>query len=212
LHEPGLNWRNPGFGPQIDSHPVVAVSWNDAASYCNWLSRSEGLPVAYDLESGSMLDEEGNPTDDVRIVKGYRLPTEAEWEFAARERGRKVRFGTGKDIARSSEINFRADTVTHSFTELGDYRRGTTPVGSLLHNSLGLYDMSGNAWEWTSDCFSAYSSEAQTNPHPAGCEMRALRGGRWGGDAAEIRVFCRSGWHRNDRCNNSGFRIARSAF
>jgi formylglycine-generating enzyme required for sulfatase activity len=71
--------------------------------------------------------------------------------------------------------------------------------------------MSGNAWEWASDHYARYSSEPQVNPHIRADGMHAARGGRWGGDAFEIRVFHRDAYPRNDRCNNTGFRIARSA-
>jgi formylglycine-generating enzyme required for sulfatase activity len=208
-YDPNTNWRNPGF-EQTDNHPVMAVSPDDAMNYCNWLSKRERLPVAYDLESGGLLDGDGKPTDDVTAVKGYRLPTEAEWEYAARESGRKVRFGSGKDVARSTEMNFRADAGEFDYLERGEYKKGTSPVGSYPANSLGLYDMSGNAWEWAGDRYTKYTAEASVNPYPTGGDAHALRGGRWGGDASEVRVFSRSPWPRNDRCNNSGFRIARS--
>ena len=208
-YDPLTNWRNPGF-EQTDAYPAMAVSPDDAMQYCNWLSLSAGLPVAYNLETGGLLDHNGKPTTDVTKVKGYRLPTEAEWEYAAREGGREVRFGNGKNIARSSEINFRGDDGEYSYLEPGGYLKGTAPVGSYPPNSLGLYDMSGNAWEWVGDRFVKYTNEARVNPYTIEGDGHALRGGRWGGDAFEARVFHRSSWVRNDRCNNSGFRIARS--
>ncbi|UCC43604.1 MAG: SUMF1/EgtB/PvdO family nonheme iron enzyme [Candidatus Zixiibacteriota bacterium] len=208
-YDPLINWKNPGIKQAAD-HPVLAVSVDDAMHYCNWLSKKAGLPLAYDLETGAILDEHGYPTLDITAVKGYRLPTEAEWEYAAREGGRKVRFGSGENVAKSSQINFRANAGEYSYFEPGEYRKCTTPVGSLSANSLGLYDMSGNAWEWVSDKFAEYTSEAQTNPYCTEARGHALRGGRWGGDASEARVFHRSSWVRNDRCNNSGFRIAKS--
>jgi len=208
-YEPYTCWRNPGF-EQTDAHPVVAVSVDDAMHYCNWLSTEAGLPVAYDLKTGELIDAQGKATLDVTQVRGIRLPTEAEWEYAARERGLKVRFGNGKNLARSTEINFRANAGDYPYLQKGEYRMGTTPVGSFLPSGVGLYDMSGNAWEWTGDSYADYSLEAKTNPRAATGDFRALRGGRWGGDAFEARVFHRSSWLRNDRCNNSGFRIARS--
>jgi len=209
-YNPRTNWRSPGI-QQAPDHPVLAVSVDDAMHYCNWLSRKAGLPVAYDLVSGGILDDQGRPTGDITKVKGYRLPTEAEWEYAAREGGRKVRFGNGKNVAKSSEINFRADAGEYEYLERGQYLKTTTPVGNFAPNSLGIFDMSGNAWEWVSDKFATYTNETRTNPYCFDDAGHALRGGRWGGDAAEARVSCRSPWVRNDRCNNSGFRIARSA-
>jgi formylglycine-generating enzyme required for sulfatase activity len=209
-YNPETNWRNPGF-EQGPDHPAQAVSWDDAIRYCNWLSENSGLPVAYDLETGGLLDEDGNPTTDVTEVSGYRLPTEAEWEYAAREGGRDVRFGTGSEMARSSEMNFRGDDGELPYSELGSYRKGTTPVSTFTPNALGLHDMSGNAWEWVSDTYVAYETVTLHDPYATRGTERILRGGRWGGDAFEARVFHRTSWPRNDRCNNSGFRIARSA-
>jgi len=208
-YNPSTNWKNPGV-KQTDADPVLAISPFDAMHYCNWLSKKTGLPVAYDLETGGILDHKGNPTLDVTAVKGYRLPTEAEWEYAAREGGLGVRFGNGKDMARSSDINFRGDEGEYEYLELGEYAGTTKPVGTYPPNSLGLYDMSGNAWEWVSDSYAEYSREPQVNPYITAGNHHALRGGRWGGDAFEARVYHRSSWPRNDRCNNSGFRIARS--
>jgi formylglycine-generating enzyme required for sulfatase activity len=208
-YNPETTWRNPGF-EQAPDHPVMAVSWDDAIHYCNWLSKKAGMPVAYDIVTGGLLDENGNPTTDPSRVRGYRLPTEAEWEYAAREGGRAVRFGNGQDIARSREMNFRGDEAGQPYVEVGSYAKGTTPVGSFPPNRLGLHDMSGNAWEWVSDPYVAYDAVAATDPYGTGGAERILRGGRWGGDAYEARVSHRTSWPRNDRCNNSGFRVARS--
>jgi formylglycine-generating enzyme required for sulfatase activity len=204
-----IDWKNPGF-EQSGEEPVLCVSPDDARQYCNWLSVQSGLPAAYDPDTGQLLDESGQPTQDITQVRGFRLPTEAEWEYAAREGGKRIRFGNGKKIADAHEINFRADAGDYPYCEKGEYRGKTTSVGSFEPNSLGLYDMSGNAWEWTGDC-NQYNDEKLVDPCLPEKDTYALRGGRWGGDAFEARVFSRSGWVRNDRCNNSGFRIARSA-
>jgi sulfatase modifying factor 1 len=208
----GANWRNPRY-EQGPKDPVTCVSWTDAATYCNWLSAREGLPIAYDVQTGALLDAQGRPTADVTKVRGYRLPTEAEWEYAARERGRKVRFGNGQDIARPSEMNFNAADGEFAFVEKGEFRKKTIPVGSFRPNNLGLYDMSGNVWEWCSDFVGRYSKQAQTNPYQQKGMMgprRAARGGPWIGDASFARVSTRMGWVADDRCNNIGFRISRS--
>jgi formylglycine-generating enzyme required for sulfatase activity len=168
------------------------------------------LPPAYDEDRGALLDEDGEPTADITRVKGYRLPTEAEWEYAAREGGREVRFGNGENIARSSEIVFNADAGEYSYLDRGTYAGRTLPVGSFRPNALGLYDMSGNAWEWVSDKYGHYVGGSQSNPHNQDGDEQILRGGRWGGNAFEIRASHRSAWVRNDRCNNSGFRVALS--
>jgi formylglycine-generating enzyme required for sulfatase activity len=212
LWVPEANWKNPQY-EQTPKDPVACVSWTDAVSYCNWLSAREGLPIAYDVETGDLLDAQGRPTADVTKVRGYRLPTEAEWEYAARERGRKVRFGNGQDIARPSEMNFNASDGEFVFVEKGEFRKKTIPVGSFRPNSLGLYDMSGNVWEWCSDFMGQYSKQPQANPYQQKGMMgprRAARDGPWAGDASWARTSARMGWVADDRCNMIGFRVARS--
>jgi formylglycine-generating enzyme required for sulfatase activity len=208
---PGCNWRNPGFEQEGD-HPVTCVSWIDATRYCNWLSRGEGLPPAYDEATGDLLDADGAVTHDITRVRGFRLPTEAEWEYAARGGGKTIRFGNGRNVARASEINFDASSGEYDYAEKGQFRKRTMPVGSFKPNDLGLYDMAGNVWEWCSDFVGVYGNDDQVNPYNrTGVQSRrAARGGRWGGSARELRVSARMGWTADDRCNNIGFRVAKS--
>ncbi len=206
------NWQAPQYA-QSPPDPAVGVSWWDAVTFCNWLSAKEELPVAYDLATGELLDGEGRATTDVAMVRGYRLPTAAEWAFAARERGRKIRFGNGRNIARFDEINFDARNGEYAFGEEGDCRGKTTPVGSFAPNGLGLYDMSGNVWEWCSDLVDRYPSESTIDPYQVNGEIgqrRAARGGPWVGNASLARASARFGWVAEDRCNNVGFRVAKS--
>lgn len=139
----------------FEKKPVVMVSWHGATAYCDWLSQ--------------------------KTNKKYRLATEAEWEYAAREGGKKNRFGNGKNIADASEMNFNAsESYKKSYSNAGVYRGNSTAVGSFTANALGLYDMAGNVWEWCSDWYSSYSSSYQSNPTGAATgSNRVYRGGSW---------------------------------
>ncbi|MFC1795334.1 formylglycine-generating enzyme family protein [Planctomycetota bacterium] len=196
---------------QTDWHPVVWIAWEDAIVYCNWLSKKKGLLVAYNESTGQLLDKDGKTTTDVRQVQGFRLPTEAEWEYAARERGKKVRFGNGKNIAKPDEINFDARKAEKKYTVKGQYREATTPVGSFAPNALGLYDMSGNAWEWCADTGVDYPDEKVINPYALNKGGHMARGGNWDSGADGCRVTTRINWWRNSMCSATGFRIARTA-
>ncbi|MHB0961082.1 MAG: formylglycine-generating enzyme family protein [Pirellulaceae bacterium] len=215
------SWREHWF-QQAPDHPVLLIAWEDAIVYCNWLSRQHQLPPAYDEKTGQLLGPDGQPTRDIRRVKGFRLPTEAEWEFAARERGRKVRFGNGQDIARATEMNFdaagtgkmvpklrmRGDNL-YPYNEKGTNWGGTTAVGSFRPNALGFYDLSGNAWEWCTDNDgSDYPAEKQVNPCTQGGAGHIQRGGMYDTDAKACRASARIGWYPHAWCAGSGFRVA----
>ncbi|MBM9519224.1 SUMF1/EgtB/PvdO family nonheme iron enzyme [Desulforhopalus vacuolatus] len=149
---------NPSSFKNGDHYPVENVSWDDITeNFLPKLNRSSG--------------------------KRYRLPTEAEWEYAARERGKKVRFGNGKDIADPREINFDGRAWgKESYSRTGVSREKTTKVGSFAPNRLGLYDMSGNVWEWCQDDWhNSYNGAPRY-------------GSSWGNGSGSFRVFRGGGW------------------
>jgi formylglycine-generating enzyme required for sulfatase activity len=169
-----------------DSFPVGRVSWQDALEYCNKRSQKEGLTPAYKNVSGQLVcDFKAN---------GYRLPTEAEWEFAAKG-GIKGNASDGLfpeefTYSGSSDANAVAWCTANSQIDKG--KSQTHAVGTKAANSLGIYDMSGNVSEWCWDWFGAYTSEAQTNPEgPATGRDRVARGGNCGSDSNSLRPACR---------------------
>lgn len=179
--------NNPSRFNNCDQCPVENVSWNDVRAYIKKLN--------------------------VQTGKKYRLPTEAEWEYAAREGGKNVRFGNGKYIADPAEMNFDAKTYgDYVYAKKGTYRAKTTPVGSFQPNALGLYDMSGNVWEWCSDWYGDYRTTTQTNPTgPEKGTYRVIRGGSWFLEAKLCRVSSRTGDTPLNRSDYLGFRLASSS-
>ncbi|MFH0729959.1 MAG: formylglycine-generating enzyme family protein [Pseudomonadota bacterium] len=156
------SWQNPGFY-QSDDHPVVNITWNDAVAMAEWLSRKEG--------------------------RRYRLPTEAEWEYACRA-GTKTRYYSGNDPASLVRIANTFDSATRPFwpqwktfsLEENDKAAFTAPVGQYLPNPFGLHDMLGNVWEWVSDWYGEnYYAESPNidPPGPAAGAVRVRRGGSW---------------------------------
>ena len=152
------NWRNPYFS-QDDNHPVVLVSWFDAIQYCNWLSEQERLTTAYTINGNNVILE--------RNTTGYRLPTEAEWEYACRA-GTTTAYNTGATISDNTGwYSANSGNQTH-------------PVGQKSANAWGLYDMHGNVCEWCWDWWGDYSNGAQTDPTGASSgSYRVIRGGCW---------------------------------
>ncbi len=194
---------DPRYNKGRGQRPVY-VTWWDAIAYCNWLSEKEGIAKAYD-SNGNLLDRNGNITTDIKQVKGYRLPTEAEWEYA-------VRGGTGSKgykYAGSNDLN----EVGWYWQNWGEKNLKTQPVGEKKGNELGLYDMSGNAWEWCHDWYGGYASTTQTNPTgPSSGSSRVKRGGSWDNNAQFCRVAGRLSNTPTGSGNFLGFRLSRTSF
>jgi formylglycine-generating enzyme required for sulfatase activity len=174
--------------------PAVIVSWLDAVDYCNWLSREQKLNPAYIIH-----DKDVKWLD---TANGYRLPTEAEWEYAAR--GGKLSKGTryaGAD---------KPDNVAWYSANSSNQ---TQPVGTKQPNELGLYDMNGNVWEWVWDLYDTYYYRRSPSDNPKGPEegaYRVTRGGAWYNKSDYVAVTTRQYNTPDFRQNSVGFRIARN--
>lgn len=153
------------------------------------------------------------------VESGKRLPTEAEWEYAAREGGKKVRFGSGADALASGNANFDGRKYfKESYSEAGEFRRKTLPTGSFPANSLGLHDMSGNVWEWVADWYdrnywrsSYYEKSPKNNPDgPFIGRSRVLRGGSWNNVPSELRASNRYFSTPGDQRDSIGFRCVKN--
>jgi formylglycine-generating enzyme required for sulfatase activity len=190
--KPQYSWRNPGFS-QTDEHPVVNVSWRDAVAFCEWLGRQDG---------GT-----------------YRLPREAEWEYACRA-GSTNAFWNGDDVESLATIGNIMDASAKakwrnypnlSYVERSDGFVFTSPVGNYPSNGFGLYDMHGNVWEWCSDWYGAYPDVSVSDPEgPIEGSRRVFRGGGWSNVAANCRSAVRSWNAPSHRRFDLGFRLALS--
>lgn len=179
------DWRNPGF-QQSDSDPVTCVNWNDARAYVEWLSRKTG--------------------------QRYRLPTEAEWEYAARA-GTTSAFSFRNSIT-PQQANY-ATQVSYAGSPTAVARGRTVPVGSYPDNSFGLHDVHGNVWEWTEDCWNTNYNGAPVNGlawTTGDCGRRVLRGGSWSYNPQSMRSANRFFYTVTDTFNDVGLRVARTDF
>ncbi len=180
-------------------NPVINVRWVQAIEYCNWFSLKENLPVAYDKD-GNLLDENGNQTIDITEVKGYRLPTEAEWIFAARGGNETKNY----KYSGSDNLNEVAWYLENSENKIH-------PVGTKIPNELGIYDMSGNVWEWCTDFYEPFSNESVENP--VGAEFgydKVKRGGCWYNEASGCELSLRKMSPVGNKGGRLGFRVCRT--
>jgi len=187
------NWLNPGYS-QTDKHPVTCINWNDAKAYTKWLSRTTG--------------------------KKYRLPTEAEWEYAARGKSSTARYwGDNPDDAcvyanvadqtALAEIQGAPAWSIHKCTDGFSY---TAPVGHFKANAFGLNDMLGNVQEWTEDNYhdSYEDAPADGSAWQGDGPKRVFRGGSWNNSPEVVRSAIRDGKEQALRFSLFGFRVARA--
>lgn len=163
----------PNYFDSFPNHPVVMVSWYDAARYCNWRSEVDGYETQYDTT-----------TWECKFTYGYRLPTEAEWEFACRA-GLYQNLYTWGNETPGILCNWKDD-------ELYEY---TSPVRSFSANNYDIYDMTGNVWEWCNDYYDKdyYSVSPTVDPHgPDSGFYKVMRGGSWQDEESNIRCAKRA--------------------
>ena len=205
-----VTWRDPGFLQTSDA-PVVAVSWYDAARFCNWRSREEGLDPCYSFGWRGK-------TTCRRDRSGYRLPTEAEWEYAARNEGKPVEYPWGDEAGISNAV---ARANFYQQDGPSDGWEHTSPVKQYAANAVGLYGMGGNVWEWCQDWYdaTAYARIARrpaADPRVDASDLRdprhrVMRGGSFANELGALRCRGRGFGPPHASAARVGFRCARTA-
>jgi len=205
--ESRITWKTPGF-IQRQTDPVVCISWNDAIEYCNWRSNQANLPVCYTIDKDATAE-----TD--RTAMGYRLPTESEWEFAARNRGQNNTYAWDNKYANSTTLaNYQQEDLSE------DKWVWTNPVQTFPANGLGIFGLSGNVWEWCEDIYfsKAYSTLRNNQMHnpcitsnsAPGHNRRTMRGGSFKNRLDLLRCTSRGNGQPYAFSNHVGFRCTRN--